>query len=41
MYYPPMRVGKYEVFWHLPLVSFLDPETHRLKLLDDARRWVT
>ena len=36
IYYPPMRVGKYEVFWHLPLVSYLDPETHRPKLLDDA-----
>jgi hypothetical protein len=36
IYYPPMRVGKYEVFWHLPLVSFLDPETRKPKLLDDA-----
>jgi hypothetical protein len=36
IYYPPMRVGKYEVFWHMPLVSFVDPETHRAKLLDDA-----
>ena len=35
-YFPPMRVGKYEVFWHLPLVSFLDPETRKPKLLDDA-----
>ena len=26
-YYPPMRVGKHEVFWHLPLVAFLDPDT--------------
>jgi hypothetical protein len=36
IYYPPMRVGKYEVFWHLPLVSYLDPETRKPKLLDDA-----
>ncbi len=36
MYYPPMRVGKYEVFWHLPLVSFINPESRRPKLLDDA-----
>jgi hypothetical protein len=36
MYYPPMRVGKYEVFWHLPLVSYLDRETRKPKLLDDA-----
>ena len=31
-----MRVGKYEVFWHLPLVSYLDRETRKPKLLDDA-----
>ncbi len=31
-----MRVGKYEVFWHLPLVSFMDPETRKPKLLEDA-----
>ena len=36
IFYPPMRVGKYDVFWHLPLVSFLDPETRKPKLLDDA-----
>jgi hypothetical protein len=35
-YYQPMRVGKYEVFWHLPLVAFLDPETGKAKVLDDA-----
>lgn len=38
MYYPPMRVGKHEVFWHLPLVSFLDPKTRKPRLLDDAPR---
>jgi len=36
IYYPPMRVGKYEVFWHLPLVAFFDPNTRKPKLLDDA-----
>ena len=36
IYYPPMRVGKYEVFWHMPLVSFIDPETRKPKVLDDA-----
>ena len=36
IYYPPARVGKYEVFWHLPLVAFQHPETHRTKVLDDA-----
>ena len=35
-YFPPMRVGKYEVFWHLPLVAFLDAETRKPKLLDDS-----
>jgi hypothetical protein len=35
-YYPPMRVGKYDVIWHLPLVAFLDPETRKPKLMDDA-----
>jgi hypothetical protein len=36
IYYPPMRVGKYEVFWHLPLVSFVDRETRKPRVLDDA-----
>ena len=36
IYYPPMRVGKYKVFWHLPLVAFFDPNTRKPKLLDDA-----
>ena len=35
-YYPPMRVGKYEVFWHLPMVAFLDHHTRKPRLLDDA-----
>ena len=28
-YFPPMRVGKYEVFWHRPLVAYLDAETRQ------------
>jgi len=36
IYYPPMRVGRYEVFWHLPLVSYLDRETRKPKVLDNA-----
>jgi hypothetical protein len=35
-YYPPMRVGKYAVFCHLPLVAFLNPDTREPRLLDDA-----
>jgi hypothetical protein len=31
-----MRVGKYEVFWHLPMVAFRDHDTRRPRLLDDA-----
>ena len=31
-----MRVRKHEVFWHLPLVAFFDPETRKPRLLDDA-----
>ena len=38
IYYPPMRVGKHEVFWQLPLVSFRDPDTRKATLLDDAPR---
>jgi hypothetical protein len=35
-YYPPMRVGKYELIWHLPLVAFFDPDTRKPRLLDDG-----
>lgn len=34
--YPPMQVGKHEVFWHLPMVAFLNPRTRRPQVLDDA-----
>ncbi|HTR98526.1 MAG TPA: M28 family peptidase, partial [Bacteroidota bacterium] len=35
-YFPPMRVGRYEVFWHLPLVAWTDPKTGAPRVLDDA-----
>jgi hypothetical protein len=35
-YYPPMLVGKYDVFWHVPLVSFLDPKTGKAKMLEQS-----
>jgi hypothetical protein len=34
-YFPPMLVGKYEVFWHCPLVAFIDRNTRTPRLLDD------
>ncbi len=34
-YYPPMVVGKYEVFWHLPLVAYHDRKTGKPGLLED------
>ena len=35
-FYPPMQVGKYEVFWHRPLVAFLSPATGQPAVLPDA-----
>ncbi len=32
-YFPPMVVGKYEVFWHLPLVAYLDSKTNTPQLV--------
>ena len=29
--YPAMRVGRYEVYWHRPLVAFLSPKTGRAR----------
>jgi hypothetical protein len=34
--FPPMRVGQYEVYWHRPLVAYLDPNTSKPALLEDA-----
>jgi hypothetical protein len=33
---PPMIVGSHEIFWHLPLVAFLDPKTRKPHVLEDA-----
>jgi hypothetical protein len=35
-FYPPMLVGKYEVFWHLPLVSFYDSKAGKARMLEEA-----
>jgi hypothetical protein len=34
--YPPMRVGRHEVYWHRPLVAFAAPGTLSTETLDDA-----
>jgi len=36
MTYPPMRVGHHEVYWHRPLVAYLDPGTGEPAVLSDA-----
>ena len=36
LFYPPMQVGRHEVFWHRPLVAYLDPRTDQPTLLSDA-----
>ena len=36
LFYPPMQVGRHEVYWHRPLVAYLDPQTDRPTLLSDA-----
>ena len=34
-YFPPMQVGKYEVFWHRPLIAFLDRESNEPEIITD------
>jgi peptidase M28-like protein len=34
--FPAMCVGRYELFWHRPLVAFLDRKTNRPTLVDNA-----
>ncbi len=42
LFYPPMRVGRHEVFWHRPLVAFPAPGTGQPTLLPDAPAgWLT
>ena len=36
--YPAMRVGRYEVYWHRPLVAFLSPKTASRRS-SPTRRW--
>jgi hypothetical protein len=36
MYFPPMQVGKYDIFWHRPLVAFRDAKTNEPCVLEDA-----
>ena len=35
-FFPPMQVGKYEVFWQRPLVAFTDPLSGRARVLEDS-----
>jgi hypothetical protein len=34
--YPAMRIGPYELYWHRPLVAFLDPTTDEPTVLPDG-----
>jgi len=34
-YFPPMQVGKHEVFWHRPLIAFLDKGTNEPEIITD------
>jgi hypothetical protein len=35
-YFPPMRLGRHEVFWHRPLAAYLSPHTGQPALLPSA-----
>ncbi len=34
-FYPPMRVGKYDIYWHLPLVSYLPADGNTAEIFTD------
>ena len=34
--YPPMLVGRHEIYWHRPMVAYLDARTGQASLLTDA-----
>jgi hypothetical protein len=34
--FPPMRVGRHEVYWHRPLVAFLNTDKSRAEVLPEA-----
>jgi hypothetical protein len=36
MLYPPMQIGRRELFWHLPLVARLDPAAGQVELLEEG-----
>ncbi len=35
-YFPPMRCGNYEVFWHRPLAAYCDPGSREAVVLSDG-----
>jgi hypothetical protein len=36
LFYPPMRVGHFEVYWHRPLVAYSDPQSGEPTVLPDT-----
>ncbi|HEX5445242.1 MAG TPA: M28 family peptidase, partial [Pirellulales bacterium] len=40
-YYPAMRVGRHEVYWHRPLAAFLSPDDKPTLLADAPLGWLT
>ena len=39
LFYPPMRVGRHEVFWHRPLVAYLAPRRPAGRRCCPTPRW--
>ena len=39
LYFPPMRVGTRELFWHLPLLARIRPGTDETEIHEDALRF--
>ncbi len=35
-FYPPMRVGQYEIYWHRPLVAYLSHQTENIEIDAEA-----
>jgi hypothetical protein len=35
-FYPPMRVGYYDIYWHRPLVGYLSAETNNIEIEAEA-----
>ncbi|HEX7446531.1 MAG TPA: M28 family peptidase, partial [Pirellulales bacterium] len=40
-FYPAMRVGRHEVYWHRPLVAFLSPDDKPIVVDDAPLGWLT